>query len=213
MGLGRRFHEWTPVSGVAAFDFDGTITSRDTIWPFLRAVAGDAAIRRGLPGALPAIAALKLGLADSTTTKERLFAIYLRGRRLDEVRAAAARFAREEIPALVRPEALARIKWHLARGHSVVVVTASPELYVGAWAAPLGVEVVGSRLQVDAESRLTGRHDGPACDGAEKVLRLRTALGLGDADMYAYGDSSGDRELLAMARHAYWRTMPPSEEV
>jgi phosphoserine phosphatase len=60
---------------------------------------------------------------------------------------------------------------------------------------------------------LTGPHDGPACDGAEKGLRLPTALGSGDADVYAYGNSSEDRELLAMARHAYWRTMPPPEVV
>lgn len=200
------------MSGVAAFDFDGTITIGDTIWPFLRVVAGGAAIRRGLPAALPAIAALGLRLADPTTTKERLFRVYLRGRPLREVRAAAARFAREDLPALVRPAALVRLQWHVARGDRVVVVTASPELYVQPWAALLGVEVVGSRLEVDRDERLTGRHEGPACDGPEKARRLRAAIGPLPGDLYAYGDSDGDRELLAAARHAYWRTMPPPED-
>jgi phosphatidylglycerophosphatase C len=196
---------------VAAFDFDGTLTTRDTIWPFLAAVAGPADLRRRLGRALPAIAALKLGLVSATATKERLFRLYLEARPLAEVQDAAARFAREQLPALVRHDALLRLRWHQRQGHHCFVVTASPELYVGPWAADAGAEVVGSRLEVDARGLLTGRHDGPACDGPEKVARLRQALGGREVEIYAYGDSAGDRELLSIARHAYYRVMPAQE--
>lgn len=196
---------------VAAFDFDGTLTRRDTIVPFLAAVAGMAGFARGLPRALPPLVCWSIGLIGSTETKERLFGIYLRGRALEEVQTAAAAFAATRLPRMLRPEALARLRWHRRRGDRCFVVTASPDLYVAPWAATEGVETIASRLETDANARLTGRHAGPACDGDEKCRRLREALGPVAAEIHAYGDSEGDRPLLAMARHAYWRTFPPPE--
>jgi len=193
---------------VAAFDFDGTLTTRDTVWPFLRCAAGAPAIWRGLPLAAPALVGRVGGLLGSTTTKELLYRIYLRGRHVDDVVEAGRRFAREQVPPLIRPHALARLRWHQERGDRCLVVTASPELYVEPWANALGVETIGSRLQVDRFGHLTGRHFGLACDGAEKARRLRAVLGVDVYDVYAYGDSRGDRELLAMAQHPYYRVMP-----
>ena len=193
---------------VAAFDFDGTLTTRDTVWPFLRSAAGDPAIWRGLPLAAPALVGWMGGLLGNTTTKEWLYRTYLRGRHVDDVVEAGRRFARETVPPMIRSEALARLRWHQARGDRCLVVTASPELYVEPWANALGLETIGSRLQVDRFGHLTGRHFGPACDGAEKVRRLRAVLGVDVYDVYAYGDSRGDRELLAMAQHPYYRVMP-----
>jgi HAD superfamily hydrolase (TIGR01490 family) len=193
---------------VAAFDFDGTITTRDTVLPFLRAVVGSAVLARWSPFALPVVCVRGMGLLGSTATKEWLFRLYLRGRAMDEVRAAAQRFARDEVPGLLRTEAVARLRWHQARGDRCLVVTASPDLYVIPWASAVGLEAISSKLEVDASGRLTGRHEGPACDGPEKVRRLRDLLGSVPPDLYAYGDSHGDRELLALARHAFWRAIP-----
>jgi phosphoserine phosphatase len=110
---------------VAAFDFDGTLTTRDTVWPFLRCAAGDPAIWRGLPLAAPALVGRLGRLLGSTPTKEWLYRIYLRGRQVDDVVEAGRRFAREQVPRLVRPQALARLRWHQERGDRCLVVTAS----------------------------------------------------------------------------------------
>jgi HAD superfamily hydrolase (TIGR01490 family) len=195
-------------TAIAAFDFDGTITSRDTILPFLRAAVGTARLVRGAPFALPVLCGRGSGLLGPTPTKEWLFRIYVRGIPVDEMRDAARRFAADHLPRLIRPEARRRLQWHQDRGDRCVVVTASPELYVAPWAASEGLEAIGTRLAVDASGRLTGRYDGLCCDGAEKARRLREAIGPDSGDLYAYGDSRGDRALLAMARHAYWRVMP-----
>lgn len=197
---------------IAAFDFDGTITSRDTILPFLRAVVGPARLARSAPLALPVLCARGSGLLGATPTKEWLFRIYVRGLPLEEMRDAARRFASDRLPHLIRAEARARWRWHRDRGDRCIVVTASPELYVAPWAASEGLEAIGTRLAVDASGRLTGRYDGRCCDGAEKARRLREAIGPEHGDLYAYGDSRGDRPLLAMARHAYWRLMPEPED-
>jgi phosphatidylglycerophosphatase C len=196
---------------VAAFDFDGTLTRCDTIIPFLVSVVGTARFAHGLPRAVLPIFARSVGLLDATEIKERLFGIYLRGRALEEVRTAALAFATECVPGMLRPEALARLRWHRRRGDRCFVVSASPDLYVVPWATTEGVETIASRLDTDDNALLTGKHAGHACDGAEKCRRLREALGSVAAEIHAYGDSDGDRQLLAMAQHAYWRTFPPPE--
>ena len=67
--------------------------------------------------------------------------------------------------------------------------------------------VVCTRLEQDASGRLTGRLQGANCRGPEKARRLRAWLeaeGLADAEVWAYGDSEGDAELLAQADHPVW---------
>lgn len=200
------------MTAVAAFDFDGTLTRRDTIVPFLCSVSGCRALARGLPQALPVVALRALGALGATPAKERLFGIYLAGRPLPHVRRLATAFARERLPALLRPAALSRLAWHRSRGHRCLVVTASPDLYIAPWARAQGLELIASRLAVSAGGLLTGAHDGPVCEGREKASRLRAAIGERVGPIYAYGDSAGDREMLALADHAYFRRMPDPGE-
>jgi hypothetical protein len=101
---------------------------------------------------------------------------------------------------------------HLACASLYVVVTASPELYVAPWPASEGIETIGSQLEIDAEGRLAGRHNGPVCNGAEKLHRLRAVVGRGQLNLHANGESTGDAELLAAVRYAHWRTFPLQED-
>lgn len=119
----------------------------------------------------------------------------------------ACDYAEHRVPRLVRDLALDRLRWHAAHGHRVVVVTASLEAYVAPWARRNGVgDVLGTRVEVDGAGRLTGRLEGLNCYGAEKVARLRALVPyVEDAKVYVYGDSRGDRELLAMATHPAYR--------
>jgi HAD superfamily hydrolase (TIGR01490 family) len=199
------------VPDVAAFDLYGTLTVRYTILPFVREVVGVKQFMCGLPAVLPSIGARVLGRLDATVTKERLFTRYLRGLHIDEVCAAGNRFAHEKLPRMLRAAALERLYWHKAKGHRCFVVTASAELYVMPWAASLGIEAIGSRLEVDTKGCLTGRHLGQACDGPQKLRRLREVVGSKPFVLHAYGDSPGDAELLAAAHHAYWRRFPSEE--
>jgi phosphatidylglycerophosphatase C len=93
-----------------------------------------------------------------------------------------------------------RVDWHRGEGHELVLVSASPELYVTPIGRRLGFDtVLATRLEVGADGRLTGRLLGPNCRGPEKVVRLREWRGEGMALAYAYGDSAGDREMLDLA--------------
>jgi HAD superfamily hydrolase (TIGR01490 family) len=198
---------------VAAFDFDGTLTYRDTLLPFLLRLAGWGGLVRGAVPLLPTLLGYALRLTPNDVAKERVLQRFLGGMEGEELHRAGARYADEQLPALVRPAALARLRWHQAQGHRCVVISASIEHYVAPWARAAGChDVIATRLALDGTSRVTGRYDGKNCYGMEKERRLRELLGVcEDFEIYAYGDSRGDRELLALADHAYYRTMPGEE--
>lgn len=185
---------------VAAFDFDGTITRRDTLLPFLARAAGPGRTGRALLVESLTITRALVGAGSRHDAKEGLLGRLLAGHELAALEAAAEEYATVLLDRAVRPWARERLAWHLERGHEVLIVTASPEVYVRPVAHRLGVEtVLGTRLEVGPEGRLTGRILGANCRGPEKAARVRSWLAGREVELHAYGDSAGDRELLAMA--------------
>jgi phosphatidylglycerophosphatase C len=201
--------DWRIVSAraaVAVFDFDGTITRGDSTTAFLMATVPAGRLVPAVAARSPLLAGFALGLVSRATVKESMVTACLGGAAELEVRRRAAGWAARDLPRLVRPAAMDRMRWHQSRGHRVVLASASLELLVEPWARAAGVgDVLATRLEV-RDGRLTGRLDGPNCYGAEKVVRLRAALGdLDRFELYAYGDSRGDREMLAIAQHPSYR--------
>ena len=194
---------------VAAFDFDGTLTRADSVVPFLRLVGGRARLVSGLGRRTPSVAS-----AAVRRDRDRLKALatdaVFRGVPRSRVDAIALEHGRAIATRGLRDDVVARLGWHLQQGHRVVIVSASYEPYVRVVAEALGVaDVVATRLAVDAADVCTGAIDGPNCRAAEKVRRLGqwlTARGLTreQVELWAYGDSAGDRELLAWADHPVW---------
>jgi phosphatidylglycerophosphatase C len=181
---------------VAAFDFDGTLTRRDTLLPFLASVVG-------WPRVVAALGTHAHLLArDRDIAKEHLLVRLLAGLPGDVVREAGRVYARR---VRVRPEMRGRLAWHQQEGHEIVIVSASLDVYLDEFARSLDVEhVLCTTLEVGADGRCTGRLVGGNCRGPEKATRLRAHLGDendGEIVLWAYGDSRGDLEMLAMADH------------
>lgn len=187
---------------VVAFDVDGTLTTRDCVVPFLRRLCGTAplviaVVRRP-------VAALRAALARDRDAFKAMAISALRGRSASEVDALGRRFAEAELPGWLRADTLARLGWHRAAGHRIVLVSASLRPYLGPLGERLEVDaVLCTELEVDEFGLLTGRLDGPNCRGSEKVRRLEHWLAGEQVELWAYGDSHGDRELLAAAHHRH----------
>jgi phosphatidylglycerophosphatase C len=189
----------TPFRPIVAFDFDGTLTSRDSFLAFLAWRAGPRRFAAGLLGLGPDAAKFALR-PDRARLKAALVRRFLRGAPRAEIEALAQKFASEEAPSLLRADAVRAWRRWQRQGARLAIVTASPELIVAPFARGLGADaIIGTRLASDDTGRLTGGLDGPNCRGPEKVRRLKAVFGEDAALEAAYGDSDGDREMLAMA--------------
>lgn len=187
---------------VAAFDFDGTLTRGDTLGPFLREVAGTGAVLRAFAADAPRLLLAAAGAGSRDSAKERMLRRLVAGRRHSDLAAAGRTYGEQVAASQMRPEMLARLRWHAAEGHEIVIVSASLDVYIEPTAELLGVgTVLCSRMEVDGDGRVTGRLVGGNCRGPAKLARIREQFGAGGYELWAYGDSAGDREMLAAADH------------
>ena len=184
---------------IVAFDFDGTLTVRDSYTAFLKWRAGPRRYAAGMVRLIPAALAYLIhrdrGRIKAAATRE-----YLRGVPRDLLETDARRFAEQVSRSLLRPDAVAT--WKRWRGEHVrlVIVTASPDMIVAPFARGLGADaLLGTQLSFDAQDRVTGGFNSPNCRGPEKMVRLKAAFGADLELKAAYGDTSGDREMLAAA--------------
>lgn len=196
---------------MAAFDFDGTLTTGGSVFPFLVDLRGFWPVLRAVAGLTPwLLRAAIIGGTAADKTKEKLFTRLLGGLPVDEVDRRSVAFAQRHLNRHLRQDTRRRLEWHQRQGHHVVIVSASPECYVRPAGDQLGVDgVVATRLAVGGGGILTGGYEGKNCRGAEKYARLLghlRASGLsgtgGDrAELWAYGNSRGDLRLLSAADH------------
>lgn len=197
---------------VVAFDFDGTLSRKDCVVPFLRRVAGLQRLVAGLAKQAPRV--VQAGARrDRDTMKAMATMVALGGESVGRVTALAAGFADAVVRNGLRDDTLARMRRHREEGARIVIVSASYEVYLLPIGERLGVDgVLGTRLAV-VDGRFTGRLDGPNCRADEKVNRLDAwiaAAGLDRSTLHveAYGDSSGDDALAAYADMAWWAGGP-----
>lgn len=187
---------------IYAFDFDGTLTSADSLFVFLRYSMGTLRFFSGMLLFLPLMVLAVLGLYDNGKAKERLFGYFFHGMRIDAFNALCQRFVHDNRH-ILRSAGVDMIKEVQAGGGEVVIVSASIEN----WVQPFlpSVRVVGTQIETE-NGVLTGRFSSPNCHGQEKVRRLLTVYP--DRKTYhltAFGDSGGDRELLRFADEAHYK--------
>lgn len=190
---------------IVAFDFDGTLTIRDSFTEFLRWRAGPGAWALGLVKLAPALAAYAKD-RDRGRIKAASVREFLHGVDRQTLEAEAAAFAQEVWPRFMRPDALDVWNAWGERGAHRVIVTASPTTTVAPFARKLGAEaLLGTEFVFDVDDRITGDFVGPNCRGEEKVRRLKSAYGDDMTLTAAYGDTSGDTEMLAVAQQPGFR--------
>jgi phosphatidylglycerophosphatase C len=209
----RDTHDPRPV--LALFDFDGTITTRETLPDFLRFATPARRLYVGkLLFVLPVLA-YKLELLPVHALRALLVRYAFGGLPRAAVEDAGRCFAATVLPPLVRPEMQARIDAHRAQGDTIVVVSGGFDVYLASWCEAQGVEFVCSSLESEGD-RLTGRYAGAQCAADEKVRRVRERYDLAAyREVHAHGDTHEDHALLALAhvatyRGAAWPTHAPA---
>jgi phosphatidylglycerophosphatase C len=190
---------------LALFDFDGTITFGDTFTPFLYFAVDPQRIFLGRFVLAPVVAGYRLGLVSESRARVHVSAFGFRGKPESDVREAGALYARDVLPKTIRTRALERIKWHKAQGDTVVVVSASLDVYLRGWCREHGLDLICTELEVD-RGIMTGRYREGDCVGKEKARRILERYRPDDyQEIYAYGDTHDDDDMLRLANRRYFR--------
>lgn len=190
---------------LALFDFDGTITHRDAFGLFARQASS--VPRTVLAGSFigSCVLAHRLKVLSDNSLCRAVSAGAFCGRSLASLQRQGEKFAAKTIPGIVRPWAQQKLQEHREQGDRIIVVSASLDLYLEPWCTTQGFELLCSRLEF-VRGLCTGRYGATQCRGREKTRLVRALCNVSDySEISAYGDSSGDAELLEMADRKFYR--------
>lgn len=191
--------------GIAFFDFDGTITTKDTLLEFIRYCKGSNAFYAGFLINSPFLLAYKLKIISNQAAKEKVLQYFFHNTSADRFKEYCEKFAAEKIPGLIRPGAVEEIKKLQENGQTVVIVSASPENWISPWAEKLKVDLIATRLEIQ-NGLLTGKIQGKNCHGTEKVNRITNKYSLNEySEIAAYGDTKCDLPMLALAQRPVYK--------
>ena len=190
---------------IAFFDFDGTITKKDTLLEFIKFAKGNAGFYFGFALNSPYLVAYKLKVISNQLAKEKVLKFFFGKMPLAKFQELCDAFAEKIIPSLIRPAAAAEIERLKKENVRVIIVSASPENWIKKWTHKNQLELISTRLEV-VNDCLTGKIQGKNCHGEEKVRRIKESFDLSSfEEIYAYGDTSGDKPMLALAKHKFMK--------
>ena len=192
-------------SQLVLFDFDGTITTKDTLVEFVRFYRGNKKYMESMVFLSPILALYACKIIPNWKAKQFFLARHFRGEKIDDFNSRCQEFSKNVLPALIRPKALESIKSYRDNKVTMAVVSASAENWVKPFCDDHGLLCLATRLQVK-NGVITGNLEGKNCYGDEKVCRIKDQFDLSSFDeIVAYGDSPGDREMLQLAHQSFYK--------
>jgi HAD superfamily hydrolase (TIGR01490 family) len=190
---------------IAFFDFDGTITTKDTLLEFIRFSKGSFSFLLGFLLNTPYLISYKLKIISNQKAKEKVLQFFFRNTPIEKFEEQCREFNRVILPNLIRSQAVDEIKNLQRQGFTVVIVSASPENWIQNWAEELGVQLIASCMEVN-DGKVTGKLNGKNCHGEEKVRRILENYVVHEyEEIYAYGDTKGDLPMLKLATSSFYK--------
>ncbi|MGZ5188522.1 MAG: HAD family hydrolase [Kaistella sp.] len=180
------------------FDFDGTLTNKDTMFLYLRFYNPSKFIVQFMKH-IPLFALLKLKLADAEKVKKSFIASILKGESRQKIEKKSQIFFEKYQQEIIRENALEFIS-NIDRNHTEsYIVSASLDIWVKPFAEKFQMKLLATQAEFK-DGVFTGDFVGRNCNGPEKVNRIKEAVKGSKFDKtIAFGDTSGDREMLAWA--------------
>lgn len=190
---------------LALFDFDGTITTDDSLIKFIRHTVGDMKTLWGMIMLSPMLITYKLKFIPNYRAKEKMLSYFFKGMNEQQFKEVAEEYSLKNIHMILRPKAMEKITWHKEQRHTVVIVSASIECWLKPWCDQNELELIATKLEMK-DNIITGKLLSKNCYGIEKIHRVKEKYTLNDYEyVYAYGDSQGDKELLKLADESFYK--------
>lgn len=190
---------------IVAFDFDGTITRKDSFTEFIKFAKGKTAFYKGIILCSPLLIAYKLHLYPNWKIKQKIIGHFFKNMPGDEFAALGRKFI-GVINHFVRPEIIATIENYRQQDATIYVISASIENWVEPWCRSMGINhIIATRIATGSDGLLTGYFSTKNCYGQEKVIRLlKKEPDRNTYTLFVYGDSRGDKELMDFADKSWY---------
>ena len=190
---------------LALFDFDGTISNDDSFRGFIIYYCGYPKFILGSIILSPIYLLYFLGIIKNNFMKETVISFYFKNEKTSDLWNKGKQYSDNEIDKIVRDKAREKIKWHQTQGDRVVVVSASVNIWLDSWCSRNGIELIATELE-ETDGKVTGKLVNGNCFGIEKTIRVARIINVKDyEDIYAYGDSRGDLELLNFSDKPFYK--------
>ena len=185
---------------VAVFDFDGTLTTRDSLLEFIKYARGELSFYVAFLLYSPILVLMKLHIYPNWKAKQLVFAHFFKGWNYPQFLSVCENFA-TKYGEIGNKETESILKKHARQGDTVYVISASVDDCVKPCCTKIAdVIVLGTKIEIDRNGIITGRFLTKNCYGQEKVNRLlEVEPNRSDYELFAYGDSRGDKEMIEFA--------------
>ena len=192
---------------IAIFDFDGTLTKRDTLFSFLIFCFGTKKVFIGLFFLSPFIVSYLLKIYSNDLAKKRLLRYFFKNQSADKIKKLAEKFINNSFEKHLRKNVVKRLKWHQNKGHTTILISASIDLYIFLWGDKYKFDFIECTVLEQKNGLYTGEIKGNNCYGIEKVSRLKVLFGKNffDNEIYGYGDGYGDKFFLELCTHKFFK--------
>lgn len=187
------------------FDFDGTITDKDSFIDFLKWSNPKFKFWFYFLLLSPVLVLFKLRFISNESAKQIVLSMFYKGQHSLNFQKKCENYSLNEMPKIIKKNAYEKLQWHKEQGHKVVIVSASLKCWLKPWCDKEEIELISTELEMK-NGILTGKMSTKNCFGAEKVRRIEEKYNLSkDDEIYAYGDSIGDKEMLEISTYPNYR--------
>lgn len=187
------------------FDFDGTITTKDTFPLFFKFTFGALKFYSGFFLHLHLFLFFKLKIYDAGKLKSSILSYYLKNKKQDEIKLMGDSFISFLIEKeIIKKEFLGKINNYKNEQQTVSVVSASPDLWVKIFCDRMAIDCICTELKYSS-TIFSGKLNTENCNGVEKKNRILQHFKLEEFDeIIVYGDSTGDKEMMELATQKNW---------
>ncbi|WP_308003292.1 HAD family hydrolase [uncultured Chryseobacterium sp.] len=186
------------------FDFDGTLTYKDTMFMYLK-FYDPTRFRLQFLKHVPLFVLLKLKLADTEKVKKSFIGSILKGQTQEKIEKKSRQFFEHYYPKIVRENALDFIQNMDRNNTQSLLVTASLDIWTKPFAEAFKMQLISTKAEF-RNGVFTGNFVGKNCNGNEKLVRIQQEINNHKYDkIIAFGDTSGDKPMLKWANEGHYQ--------
>lgn len=185
------------------FDFDGTMTKKDTFPAFIFYAFGKT---KGIIGFLvhaPYILFYFLGLINGSVLKQKIVSYFFKGMNADTIYKKGQAFTEELNVKGMNAEVMNEFMQYQLKGYEMCIVSASLDVWIAPFAKIYNINHICTETEI-SDNKFTGKLKTPNCNGKNKAVRIKESYNLNNYDnIIAYGNSKGDEAMLNLANERH----------